>query len=72
MKLFIPVFLLFAFSGSAAQMAQPSNFYTLDRAHSELNFAIKWMNRGKVSGTFDNIAGTVYYDAKTLPNYRPP
>ena len=64
MKLFISSMLLFISCVATAQMAQPSNFYTLDRAHSELNFAIRWMNRGKVSGTFDNISGTVYYDSK--------
>lgn len=64
MKLFISFLLLLASGAATAQMAQPSNFYTLDRAHSELNFAIRWMNKGKVSGTFDNIGGTVYYDAK--------
>jgi polyisoprenoid-binding protein YceI len=64
MKFFISLLLLLASGVAMAQMAQPSNFYTLDRAHSEMNFAIKWMNRGKVSGTFDNIGGTVHYDTK--------
>jgi polyisoprenoid-binding protein YceI len=64
MKFFI-FFLALLLPGIAtSQMGQPSNFYTLDRAHSEMNFSIKWMNRGKVSGTFDNIGGTVYYDIK--------
>lgn len=49
---------------SKAQLALPSNFYYLDRSHSELNFSIKWMNAGKVSGTFDNVGGTIYYDPK--------
>lgn len=45
-----------------AQIGQPSNYYTLDRGHSEMDFSIKWMNRGKVKGTFDNVAGAFYYD----------
>ncbi|HEY0677474.1 MAG TPA: YceI family protein [Chitinophagaceae bacterium] len=45
-----------------SQLAQPSNFYYLDRSHSELDFSIKWMKNGKVSGTFDNITGTIYYN----------
>lgn len=60
-NLIIAVFL----TGSCAcysQMGQPSNYYSLDRGHSEMDFSIKWMNRGKVKGTFDNIAGAVYYD----------
>ena len=56
--------LLLVFYHAGAQLAQPSNFYYLDRGHSELAFSIKWMNSGKVSGTFDNIAGTIYYDPK--------
>jgi polyisoprenoid-binding protein YceI len=51
------------FTGSAdSQMAKNSKFYTLDRSHSEMNFAIKWMTKGKVVGTFDNISGAFYYD----------
>jgi len=45
-----------------AQMGQPSYYYNLDRAHSEMDFSIKWMDRGKVKGTFDNVAGSFYYD----------
>jgi polyisoprenoid-binding protein YceI len=62
-SLLCSLLLLIVFN-AGAQLAQPSNFYYLDRAHSELGFAIKWMNSGKVSGTFDNIAGTIYYDPK--------
>lgn len=47
-----------------SQMGQPSNYYSLDRGHSEMDFSIKWMNRGKVKGTFDNIAGAIFYDPK--------
>lgn len=57
------LFIAASFSANA-QLALPSNFYYLDRSHSELNFSIKWMNTGKVSGTFDNVAGTIYYDPK--------
>ena len=53
-----------AFSQASAQIGQNSNFYGLDRSHSELGFSIKWMNKGKVSGTFDNIGGSIYYDPK--------
>ena len=56
--------LLLAFYHAGAQLAQPSNFYYLDRSHSELDFSIKWMNKGKVNGTFDNITGSIYYDPK--------
>lgn len=56
--------LVFVVGSAGAQLGQPSNFYNLDRGHSELGFSIKWMNTGKVSGTFHNIAGTVYYDPK--------
>ena len=56
--------LLLVFCHASAQMAQPSNFYYLDRSHSELDFSIKWMNKGKVNGTFDNITGSIYYDPK--------
>lgn len=59
---YITCLLLLACGGAHAQLAQPSNYYYLDRSHSELGFAIKWMNRGKVSGTFDNVGGTLYYD----------
>ncbi len=55
---------LFAFFQANAQLSQTSNYYSLDRSHSELDFSIKWMNRGKVNGTFDNIAGAIYYDPK--------
>ncbi|HYE54919.1 MAG TPA: YceI family protein [Chitinophagaceae bacterium] len=64
MKYLICCLLLLACHISQAQLAQPSNYYYLDRSHSELNFSIKWMKSGKVSGTFDNIAGTIYYDPK--------
>lgn len=64
MKYLICCLLLSASLYGTAQLNLPSNFYYLDRSHSELGFAIKWMNRGKVSGTFDNIAGTIYYDPK--------
>lgn len=51
------------FSGSAnSQMAKNSKFYTLDRSHSEMNFSIRWMAKGKVVGTFENITGSMYYD----------
>jgi polyisoprenoid-binding protein YceI len=56
---------LVLFAGSAAgQMARNSKFYTLDRSHSEMNFSIKWMTKGKVVGTFDNISGAFYYDPR--------
>jgi polyisoprenoid-binding protein YceI len=56
--------LLLACCHAKAQIAQPSNFYSLDRSHSELDFSIKWMNKGKTKGTFDNIGGSIYYDPK--------
>lgn len=62
MKNLIFALLLFASCVCHAQMGQPSNYYSLDRGHSEMDFSIKWMNRGKVKGTFDNIAGAIYYD----------
>ncbi|HYF29544.1 MAG TPA: YceI family protein [Chitinophagaceae bacterium] len=55
---------LFAVYHAGAQLGQSSNYYYLDRSHSELDFSIKWMKSGKVTGTFDNIAGTIYYDPK--------
>jgi polyisoprenoid-binding protein YceI len=64
MKYTLFCFLFLASFYTKAQLALPSNFYYLDRSHSELTFSIKWMNTGKVSGTFDNIAGTIYYDPK--------
>lgn len=64
MKYLIFATCLFACCTSYAQMGQPSNFYNLDRGHSEMDFSIKWMNRGKVKGTFDNVAGSFYYDPK--------
>lgn len=64
MKYTIFCLCLFAALGSSAQFGQSSHFYSLDRSHSELGFSIKWMNRGKVSGTFDNIGGAIYYDPK--------
>ena len=62
MKNLVLALLLIASSVCHAQMSQPSNYYSLDRGHSEMDFSIKWMNRGKVKGTFDNIAGAIYYD----------
>ena len=62
MKNLIFALLLMASCVCHAQMGQPSNYYSLDRGHSEMDFSIKWMNRGKVKGTFDNIAGAIYYD----------
>jgi polyisoprenoid-binding protein YceI len=64
MKYLTCCLLLLAGYSAAAQLAPQSNYYYLDRSHSELDFAIKWMKTGKVSGTFDNIAGTIYYDPK--------
>jgi polyisoprenoid-binding protein YceI len=62
MKNLIIVLLLTGSCVGHAQMAQPSNYYSLDRGHSEMDFSIRWMNRGKVKGTFDNILGAIYYD----------
>jgi polyisoprenoid-binding protein YceI len=64
MKYLTNCLLLLAAYTAGAQLALPSNYYYLDRSHSELDFSIKWMNTGKVSGTFDNVAGTIYYDPK--------
>jgi polyisoprenoid-binding protein YceI len=64
MKQLIFAMLLIASCACQAQMGQPSNYYSLDRGHSEMDFSIKWMNRGKVKGTFDNISGAIYYDPK--------
>lgn len=64
MKYLLYCLLFFATYHANAQLAQPSKFYYLDRSHSELGFSIKWMKSGKVSGTFDNVAGTIYYDPK--------
>ncbi|HYE56446.1 MAG TPA: YceI family protein [Chitinophagaceae bacterium] len=64
MKYLLSCVFLIAGYHAGAQLAQPSNYYYLDRSHSELDFSIKWMKTGKVSGTFDNIAGTIYYDPK--------
>lgn len=62
MKKLIIAFFLIAGCAGYAQMGQPSSYYVLDRGHSEMDFSIKWMNRGKVKGTFDNVAGAFYYD----------
>lgn len=64
MKYFIYCLLLLASYQGMAQMASKSNYYNLDRSHSELNFSIRWMGAGKTSGTFDNVIGTIYYDPK--------
>lgn len=53
----------FAFGSSAmSQLSSTSRFYILDRSHSEMNFSIKWMTKGKVVGGFDNVSGLIYYD----------
>ena len=64
MKRLLVNLLMLACCHAYAQMGQNSNFYGLDRSHSELGFSIRWMGKGKVSGTFDNIAGSIYYDPK--------
>ena len=64
MKHLISCLCIFACCQASAQMSLNSNFYALDRSHSELEFSIRWMDRGKVSGTFDQVGGTIYYDPK--------
>jgi polyisoprenoid-binding protein YceI len=62
-RLLLVASIVFFYHGTAnSQLASNSKFYILDRSHSEMTFSIKWMTKGKVVGTFDNVTGAIYYD----------
>lgn len=52
---------LMSFIGHS-QLGNKSMFYSLDRSHSDMSFSVKWMSRGRVVGTFNNVNGTIYYN----------
>lgn len=46
-----------------AQYLPDSKFFQIDADHSEFRFSVDYMLFGRVSGTFQNMKGVVYYDA---------